>query len=140
MNIWVADAKFGTHNTIGQPLIQILCNSWCETQITTFWSMEGDQYHNPQNYFFLTVEGQPNPSNEDIYNALSTEVTGDQKSPYKPIDVCVKGVKHSDKSQREYALIHISKEDFHSQKITLSHNVELLVRELMELFLSENMI
>ena len=57
--------------------------------------------------------------------------------PYTPLDVYLKEVKYSDKSQREYAPIRISEEDFHSPRFSLPHNVELFFRSLIELVLSD---
>ena len=61
--------------------MQILCNFWCETQITEFWSMEGDQSHNPNNAAVVAAEGQPTPSNEYPAQGPSTEAAGDPKPP-----------------------------------------------------------
>ena len=49
----------------------------------------------------------------------------------------VKEVKYSDKYQREYTMMHTSEEDYHSSKFALMHNVNKLVRGMMELFLSD---
>ena len=47
-------------------------------------------------------------------------------------------MKYSDKSQREYALMHISEEDRQSPKFSLPHNIDILFRALMELHLSDS--
>ena len=49
-------------------------------------------------------------------------------------------MKYSDKSHREYTLMHIREEYYHPPKSTLTQNAEILVRELMEIFLSDRII
>ena len=62
MDTWVADIKFGTYNSIRRLLMRILCNFGFGTQITKLWSVEGGQYHNPDNAAGVADEGQPTPS------------------------------------------------------------------------------
>ena len=96
--------------------------------------MEGDRSRNPDSVAVIAAEGQPAPSNEAPANAPSTEAAVDPEPPYTPLDVWVKEVKYSDKSQREYDPMQISEKDRHASKFALSHNVELSVRALMKLF------
>ena len=102
--------------------------------------MEGDQSHNPNNDAVVAAEGQPTPSNEAPAKAPSNESADYPKPPYTPIDVQVKEVKYSEKSKREYTSMWISEEDHNYPKSSLPHKVELLVRSLMELFLSDSII
>ena len=133
MDSRVTGLQFGTHNSIGRSMMQILCNFWCETQTTKSWSTEGDISHKTDNSTAVADEGKLNPSNGGPANATSTEAYGDPKLPHTPLDTWLKGkkysdeasgdpkppythlnawvkeAKYSDKCQREYAPKHISK-------------------------------
>ena len=99
--------------------------------------MEGDQSHNLDNAAVVAVEGKPTPSSENPSKAPSTESASDHEPHYTPIDVLVKEVKYSDKSQREYTTMRISEGDRHLPKFALPYNSELLVMAPMGIFLSD---
>ena len=79
MDSRVTGLQFGTLNSIGRSMMQILCNFWCETQIKKFLSMEGYLYHDTENDSNVSAEGKPNPSNEAPANETSTGAVCDPK-------------------------------------------------------------
>ena len=84
------------------------------------------------------VRGKQHHKNESTEDASYNEVTGEPESTYKTIDVWVKDVKYSEKSQRYYTPMQISEEDLHTPNFYLPQNVEIFFRALMELFLSDS--
>ena len=101
---------------------------------------KGIENHNPNNAAVVANARQPTPPNEAPSNAQYTESASDPETPYTPLDVWAQEVKYSNESQRKNALMRISELDFQSPKFALPHNIKLLVRSLMEIFLSDRII
>ena len=113
--------------------MQILYIFFCRTQIDKLLLMEGGQYHKPDNTAVVIMRGIHHHKNNPLSRHHILKPLMDPKLPYTPLDLWVKEVKYSDKSQRYYTPMQISEEDCHSPIFSLPHNTNLLVRAIMKI-------